>query len=95
MIFLFQSSLQIAFIHYFLFLFSFLRIMTSQEHSSFFLENHIYLLEKLKHFQELHEIHQHFYDYGNKESANMIRFHSYMPQFSKYALFLINKNKLR
>lgn len=59
------------------------------------LENHISLLEKLKHFQEIHEIHQHFYDYGDEESPNMKKFHGYMPQFCKYALFLINKNKLK
>ena len=68
--------------------------MNTLEHASL-LENHISLLEKLKHFQELHEIHQHFYDYGDKESPTMIRFRGYQQQFYKYALFLINKNKLR
>ena len=69
--------------------------MHIQETSSFFRENHSSLLEKIKHFQELHEIHQRFYDYGNKESPNMIRFHGYTSQFPTYTLFLIKKNKLR
>ena len=69
--------------------------MHIQEPSSFFRDNHSSLLEKIKHFQELHEIHQHFYDYGNEESSNMKKFHGFRPQFSKYALFLIQKNKLR
>ena len=55
--------------------------MHIQEPSSFFRDNHSSLLEKIKHFQELHEIHQHFYDYGNEESSyNYKKYNQYHHQ---------------